>query len=839
MTLMQRTSRWLLALALLAPTLPAWALTEYCVGTSSGLRDALNDAEVDGDDSLVKIRSGTIVLAQDVAYHAELEGIVFAGDLTVRGGYNSDCSDYSLAAGATVLRSTTGEHLLLISETGHIAVNGLTFEGVHLRMFSEIYDDCPANPRTFSTNRIRIDGASLDITAWCHDVKISNSLFTNGVADPDNVMTGDLAVGIYLTFNQDEYDRAAKLTMINSTISNGRLHLISQNGLPGMAELYNNVFLRGGDEIVSEAFVYARNNRYDGITFGNGASMWPGSADNTGGNANLNAAYVPQPGSVAVNSGTSNVPGGLTGTDHVGNDRVIGARPDMGALESPIDGTGVYTVVNTNATGNGSLAWALEQANLDDGFNRITFNIPGGCPKRITPGASLQVHETVAFDGASQPGYVANTDPIGFNGRPCIVLNGGGTRGIGIETMGQLTQDNGFVAVRGLAFENYDLAISLAFGTAHRIEGNQFGGPIPGSGGGASITLAGNTQAIAIISGDDTVIGGDSLSMRNLIGGSSDIGVLIAQLLGGGGSGNRVVNNVIGLDKFGATALPNGTGIVVRGVANEILDNRIGGNAVDGIRIAGENASGNVVQGNYIGGGTGQLSLTAGNGRMGVMIEDGAWANAIGPENTIGRNGDDGVRVMADAGGHNSINGNRIARNDALGIDLGSNGVDDNDADPVICPDPEGCGGNGGQNYPLVTEAMRARTGLIPLDTPVRIRGTLRSAVGGPYRIEVFGGDACDANGHGEGQRVLGAKFLTIENAAYCPDGGGICVACSEFNCTAGFTVWVPETEVAPGDAITLTATSPGGSTSEFSACVTLVDEDDAGDSIFGDGFED
>lgn len=836
---MQRSIRWLFALALLCPTLPAWALTEYCVGTASGLRDALDDAEIDADDSLVKIRSGTISLVQEVIYDTDLEGIVPAGDLVIRGGYDSDCSDYSLAAGATVLRSTTGQRVALISETSDIAVNGVTFEGTHLRLISQTLSDCPANRRRFSTSRVRIDGASLDVNAWCHDVKISNSLFTNGVAVPGSALTGDVGVGIYLAFNQDDYDRASHLTMINSTIGNGRLHLVSQNGLPASAELYNNIFVRSGSDIVSSAFVYARNNRYDGIAFDNGASLTIGSGENNSGSANLDAAYVPQPGSVAVNTGTSTVPGGLTGTDHVGNDRVIGARPDMGAIESPIDGTGVYTVVNTNASGNGSLAWAIDQANLDPGFNRIAFAIPGGCPKRITPGASLKIHETVSIDGGSQPGHVANTDPIGFDGRPCIVLNGGGARGIGLETMGQLTEDGGFLSVNGLAFENYDLAISLAFGTAHRVRGNQFGGPIAGSGGGASLTLAGNTQAIAIVGGTDTVIGGDSVSARNMISGSSDIGVWIVQFLGGGGSGNRVVNNLVGLDRNGALGIPNGTGIVIGGADNEVEGNRIGGNSADGIRIAGDNASGNVISENYIGGGTGNFSLTAGNGRMGVMIENGAWGNTIGPDNSIGRNGDDGVRVMADAGGRNRISGNAVARNIAVGIDLGANGITDNDADPMFCATPEGCAGNGGQNFPVIRDAMRMRSGLIPVDAPVRIRATLRSVVGGPYRVEVYGGDACDANGHGEGQRLLGAKFVTIENAPYCPDGGGLCFVCSDGNCTTGFTVWVPETEVAIGDAITLTATSASGSTSEFSACSTLVDENTAGDDIFADGFED
>ncbi|MBN8482103.1 MAG: right-handed parallel beta-helix repeat-containing protein [Xanthomonadales bacterium] len=831
--------RNLALLAAICMSTSAFAQTQYCVSGLSGLRSALDDAEIDGTDSVIRIRSGTVTMSQDAVYEPEVESIIPAGKLTIRGGYNADCSSYSLAAGATTLSSSNGSRLSIRTLTGDASVAGLTFQGTHLSMISIVLSDCPGSRRLFSLSRVRINGAGFAAVGWCHHVKIANSLFTSPVAVPGSGFAADTGVGVDLPFNEEGYGSSSNLTMVNSTISGGRLDIDSDSAAPGTAYLYNSIFSRSGDDIFSSADVYARNNRYDGISYSGSAGLVGGSGENTSVAAQLDAQFIPQPGSPAVNTGTSAVPDGLAEVDQAGNDRVIGARPDMGALESPVDGTGVYTVTNTNASGTGSLAWALNLANTDPAYNQIRFNIPGGCPKRITPGGSLQVYGSVSFDGSTQPGAVPNTgEQALWNGAPCIVLNGGGTRGIGIEAMGDLATNGGHITVRALAFENYDLAVGLVFGTAHSVQGSQFGGVVAASGGGSAITLAGNTDAIAILGGSDTNIGGSAVSSRNLISGSSGVGVHIAQFLGGGGNGNRIINNVFGLSRNSLTALPNGTGILINGGDNEVTGNLIAGSTVDGIRIAGDNATGNRVVDNTIGGGTGAFSLIPPNGRMGIMVENGAWKNTIGPDNAVGRNGDDGVRIYLDAGGRNRINGNTFAFNDALGIDLGSNGVSANDNDPSFCPIDGGCVANRGQNFPSLSKAIRMRTGAIPVGRPINVRGTLRSVPGGPYRVELFAGASCEANGHGEGQRLVGAVEFSIPNLAYCPVPGGACLACSDGNCTEGFSLWISELDAIEGDSITATATSPSGDTSEFSACEELVDEIEE-DRIFADDFED
>ena len=818
----------LLALAMLAS--PALADTEYCVGTVGQLQAALDDAEVDGTGSLIKVRSGTYNLSDDLRYQGELEYIVPIGKLTVRGGYNANCSSYSLNPGASTFTTSNQSELKFISNTGSISLAGLTLLGTSLEAYSQALSLCPSQRRSIKLSRIRIDQGMFLSTGWCHNVEVRNSLFTNGVGIPQTGYAADASIGIYLANDDDTYDEPSSLVMVGSTIVNGRMELTSEGGSSlGGAYLYNNLFSRAaGDEIFAEALVMAVNNRYDGISFQGGGMSLPGSTGNVSAAPQLDANFVPQPGSPMIDAGTSIVPDGLDDVDFAGGDRVVGARVDIGALESPVDGSGVFTVTNTNASGSGSLAKALENANLDPGFNRIAFNIPGNCPRTIALAGSLQVHEDVSFDGWSQAGSVINSSENGFNAVPCVILSG--TGGIGIESMGNI--GSGRISIFGLAFQGFDLAVALAFGEGHAVYGNQFAGQVGSSGP----TLSGNAQAIGLIGGGQTTVGGLALSTRNLIGGSSDVGVLITTFIGAGGDDNAVRGNLIGLDKDGMTALPNGTGIRINGGFNRITANIISGNTVDGILLSGASAEGNKIIDNRIGAGTGVLSFTAPNGRMGVMVQSDAHDNEIS-DNTIGRNGDDGVRILSNAGGRNTVTGNRIARNQALGIDLGNNGVSSNDADPSFCDPTLGCAGNGGQNFPEINSAELRNNDMHPVDRPVRVKGILRSTVGGPYRIEVFSGDHCDANGHGEGLKPVAAAFLTIANAPYCPDGGSFCIACDAFNCTAPFTLWLPTMDATVGDILTLTATNSAGSTSEFSACMTVT-EPALGDAIFSDGFE-
>ena len=148
-----------------------------------------------------------------------------------------------------------------------------------------------------------------------------------------------------------------------------------------------------------------------------------------------------------------------------------------------------------------------------------------------------------------------------------------------------------------------------------------------------------------------------------------------------------------------------------------------------------------------------------------------------------------GVSVL-DNGVNSPILGNRIFSNGGLGIDLAvgvaTNGVTVNDAgDGDVGP-------NDLQNFPVITSA-----------TTTTASGTLNSTPNTTFTIQLFVSVTCDPSGFGEGDTPIATFNVTT-------DGTGL------GNFAQGGLA------LDNGQIITATATNPGGSTSEFSACATV-----------------
>ncbi|MDP8956994.1 MAG: CSLREA domain-containing protein [Actinomycetota bacterium] len=338
-------------------------------------------------------------------------------------------------------------------------------------------------------------------------------------------------------------------------------------------------------------------------------------------------------------------------------------------------------------------------------------------------------------------------------------------------------------------------------GTGNRIRGNLIGT-------GISLTTAiANGTGIEISSSDNVVEG-------NHVSGNRGDGVAVR---GGGASGNRISANLIGLSSQPSNG---GNGISIEGAAN----NRIGGipeffrrfgnlisaNGGAGLSIAGSGATANLVQGNYIGVVPPIIEVCigidddeeclrvsdpadVGNSGDGVSIGERASGNLVGgtqsgAANVIGRNHGDGVRV--DSGGGNGIVGNRIFSNGGLGIDLGGDGVSQND------PDDGDDGPNLLQNFPVVTAAAGTT-----------VKGKLVSRPNTDYRIELFAGDTCDPSGHGEGE----------VDESFPPRPWEVTTVITDRHGKARFSV---DTDIPAGYFVTATATDPSQNTSEFSACL-------------------
>lgn len=810
-------------LGLLGPICGAARATQtYCVGTVSEFQDALDQAENDGEESRIDVRTGTYNLGSSLVYKPVLYFIP-TGKLTIEGGYGVGCASRVDDASLTVLHGNGSQFLRVYADTASVVVKTMSFDQVSIDVTNSVFgDECASTNLVFEFRRIKVDGGVLFVNAIiCHDVVIRDSLFTNGYATNSDIPS-DSSIFVYTVHNVSD---PAETTIINSTVIDGLVRFETRGDkYRGTSYLYNNIFSRSGTEIFAEATnVYASHNRYDAISFTGNSDfdagiLLSGSSGNVSSNPDLDASYRPNPNSPMRDSGTSSVPNGLLSIDLYGGPRVVGSSVDRGALESPVDGSGVFTVTNTNASGAGSLADAVDQANELAGYNIIKFNIAGSCPRRINLSATLSIQGSTLIDGWTQPGNVKNTDDIGWNAAPCVILDGNGAVGTGISAGSAIADGN--LQVRGIAFEGFSTALFLSFGKNHLVFGNQFGGRVGASGP----ILTGNDIAILVAGAvTGTVIGGGDEPNRNLIGSSTTAGV---QILGASAKGNQIVNNLIGLDKNAAGALPNLDGVYISSRENSLFDNRIARNTRDGVALSGANSHDNTIVGNILGGSvvSGAFVL-AGNGRMGVLIDNNAHDNTIGPDNSIGNNGDSGVRVLSAAGGHNAIIANRINLNGAPGIDLGANGVTANSLDPTVCDLTLGCSANRGQNFPVIESALRVASGdLVGLSIAAHITTTYSSS---PYRIDFYRSAECNASGYGEGAHWIGSKDVVVSNSGFCASN----------NCTKSFSFGtLDDPGVNVGDAISATATSPSGDTSEFAACVLV--ENAVTDRIFQDDFE-
>ena len=107
---------------------------------------------------------------------------------------------------------------------------------------------------------------------------------------------------------------------------------------------------------------------------------------------------------------------------------LIAATLSMLAIASTLAAT--LTVTNTNDSGTGSLREAILIANANAGTDLIAFNIPGAGPHSIQPLSGLPiVTDSLAIDGYTQPGAIANTNPpgLGNNALLKIELDGSNT----------------------------------------------------------------------------------------------------------------------------------------------------------------------------------------------------------------------------------------------------------------------------------------------------------------------------------------------------------------------------------------------------------------------------
>lgn len=504
--------------------------------------------------------------------------------------------------------------------------------------------------------------------------------------------------------------------------------------------------------------------------------------------------------------------------------------------------SGTYTVVNTNASGDGSLHWAIGQANSNPGSDTIEFDIPTSDPGYNSSTGVWTIRPTESYplpyltddgttiDGYTQPDALPATDTTSAT----LKIEIDGTNAGFVWNDGLVIQSSENV-VRGLAVNRFpDMCIEIDGTSAmsNTISGNYVGIGADG------VTEFGEPcyWGIMVDGGSNNTIGGTTAAGRNVISGNEVYGISI------GGSGNTVIGNYIGTDAGGVLDLGNGWyGVYIGGGTFNTVGgdeagerNVISGNDRYGVRIGGSDTMSNTISGNYIGttadgmselgngsgvhisgaknnvvGGStaGERNVISGNGAIGVVIDDlydyGTSGNTVlGNYIGLGMDGasplGNSIGVTIHAGAQDSVIGpdNIIAYStigDGVWVDVITTTRNVITRNSIFSNDEQGIDLTDGANGDIAAPTIVAATLGVPAsDTgfpTVDVTGTTCANC----TVEVFVNSDTD----GEGEIYAGSAVA---------DGGG------SFTVNVDFLVYLH---------LTATATDAAKGTSEFSEVFT------------------
>ncbi len=506
-----------------------------------------------------------------------------------------------------------------------------------------------------------------------------------------------------------------------------------------------------------------------------------------------------------------------------------------------------YTVTNTNDSGAGSLRQAILDANANAGADDIVFNISGTGVHTITLATVLPtITEQVTINAATESD---------FAGTPLVVItDGAGSLADGFV----LGSGSDGSTIRGFVIQGFNNGIAASNSGSHIIVGNYIGTSTTGNAA-ATNTV---THGLELWNSSNNTIGGTTALDRNVISGTSNIGINI----NGTSTGNQIRGNYIGVGADGSTDVGNRWyGIYSSSSGNTIGGSVTGaGNVISGTGTSGggafgvlltTTASGTTVQGNIIGlnavgtaavanDGIGMRVYSSNNIIGGTTAEtrniiSGNFASGLwidGSNNIVRGNylgvGSDGITSLGNgwdaitvSGNNNLIGGtgvndrNILANSGDDGIEIAGAGsgnailgnrihnnlsmaidLGGNDSTPTLNDlNDTDSGTNGLQNFPVLTTATTSTAG-------TTIVGTLNSNANTNYRIEFFSNPdgTQESTGYGEAQRYLGFVNVTT-------DGSG----------NAAFNTLLAGVMLAGRDRVTATATvdlggGSFGSTSEF-----------------------
>jgi trimeric autotransporter adhesin len=798
--------------------------TTVCVDTVPELVAAINSFDIQPDHTtlVIKVVQGTYVVNAQlgaVEVHSAYPNSV---GFELRGGYTANCAGRVLNPGNTFIdgnNQLNGGLAITMDDDANALVEGLTFTHFNNSSFGVLslaIDVGTSDESRYSVRQCRfINNVGKNVISLsAPEMHVVNTLVAN------NALSGSGAAAI---FAQYSYAADSGLSLTNSTVANnsgGAGVNVDTGGYQSarFAEISNNILWgNGGADLRLLDFNSAQNtllvngnvigSSVGSLPAGNNISTNPLFINAAAGNFGLSVS------SAAINSGFGLQVYGFPPVDLAGNSRIVGSRIDRGAYESSVDDNTNYVVTNTGDNGNnstpltGSLRAAIKAANAASGPFKINFSINGPCPQIINMSTPmLDVTSPATIDARTQSGWTGNTSYGRFNANLCVVLNGSGATPYAFHVPSNASSAS--LAVHGFMFAGFnDAAIKIEGGSNHRISGNQFGAVPFTTSNQSAIRVSANSGGAIIGGFDDT-------TAVNLIAGGTGPGVYIDNAAGGSALGN----NVIGYQPDGLGSGPNYLGVYIfNSPANTLLYNYIGQNAVGGVTLSGSNASGTLLQYNQIG--ADWTGARPGNQGPGILINFGAQNTTVGSPftgnfgvNQIASSTGPGVWIATSAGAGNRVLSNQFVNNQGLDIDLASSGPSSNQgSNPAIGP-------NHLQNYPQLATALRSTDS----NATLTINGALRSTPNSSFRIDFYAATACSSAAPGRGvARVYLGRSTVSTNASG----------------DTNFTGVVTATGDSSYSAISATATSISGDTSEIGNCV-IATTGNLPPVLFANGFE-
>lgn len=820
---MQRIWEKLFVATLLAAAAqPLLANQTRCVTNNAQLADAIDLTRF--SPVTIRVATGTYDLKNTDWHDGGTITRLFTAGSQLLGGYSSDCSTRNIQVGNTKFDdSASGTFIDGFDVSGNATIEGVTWimPGGMLISIGYLQGVVPNSEILITRNAFINEPSNARFDVEWYGANGDG----NTIRIVDNLVANNRLQAGYCAFGMSVHYSNPDVQIINNTIvansgsqGLGACMLNDDGGAPGYAtfQLYNNIFYGNADgtqDLYTDTDKVVLVNNVIASFTGQAPEHQEGTQT---GDPKLNANFQPiqSPPSPVINTGNNSVPGGAPAVDINGNPRIVGGRIDRGAFESTVDFSNTQIVTsNADDLSAGTLRTAIKNVNINGG-GRITFDLGTGCgPHVITLNSALpDLTADMAIQGFTQSGASVNDIDPGNDASVCIILEAaaaGVDKALFVPSTADPTTS---VTINGLGFSGFGVAaIDLQGGSQHGIDGNHFGGALGGH------TMNPNAIDIRVGAGSqDNTIGSADIADRNIIGGATGSGVVLAS----GTTNNQIVGNYIGMGWTTASSsysnIGNGTrGVYVLGHANTISANLIGNSGQAGILFDSGDAIGNTISKNGIGVDSDDNAF--GNTNAGIHLigssRDAPSGNDI-RGNTIAHNGDQGILI--DIGQGNTMRKNSIYGNALLGIDLDAVGpaypqVDDGNTQIADFA-------NRGQNFPVLQTAAGG-------DTSGYISGSLTTTPG-DYTIDFYLGAGCDSSGYGEGKTWLGSITPTVD-IPKSGDQGTI-----DFH-NVKLIVPSPDIVFLDGDRITATATDASGNTSEFSACVTYNN-----DTVFVDGFD-